>query len=340
MFDVKKPYIIAEISGNHNGSFKRAKTLIKSASENGAHCVKLQTYTADTMTIKSNKKDFQINEGLWKNYSLWDLYNWAHTPFEWHKELFEYAKECGIDCISTPFDETAVDLLEDLDTPFYKIASFEITDIPLIEYVASKNKPMLISTGMANYDEIYQALEVVKRFNIKEYVLFHCVSGYPTPIEESNINTIHLLREKFQCNVGLSDHTLGETAPLAAIALGANIIEKHFTLSRSEEGPDSAFSMEPHELRDLRLKIDETFKSLGKGSFDRKKSEESNVPFRRSIYAVEDINKGQVFTKKNIRRIRPGYGLSPRLYNKLLGTVCISNLTSGDPISDEDIDLD
>ena len=256
------------------------------------------------------------------------------------RPLNYWVVELGMLCFSTPFDDTAVDFLENLDVPAYKIASFEITDIPLIEYVASKNKPMLISTGMANYDEIYQALEVVKRFNIKEYVLFHCVSGYPTPIEESNINTIHLLREKFHCNVGLSDHTLGETAPLAAIALGANIIEKHFTLSRLEEGPDSAFSMEPNELRDLRFKIDQTFKSLGKGSFDRKKSEESNVPFRRSIYAVEDINKGQVFTKKNIRRIRPGYGLSPRLYNKLLGTVCISNLTAGDPISDEDIDLD
>ena len=248
--DLDRPYIIAEISGNHNGSLDRAKELIKAAKENGADCVKLQTYTPDTMTIKCNKEDFQITTGLWEGYNLWDLYDWAQLP-EWQEDLFKFAKNIGITCISTPFDETAVDLLEDLDCPFYKIASFEITDLPLVKYVAQTNKPMIISTGMANHEEISDAISVVEKYGCGDYIVLHCVSGYPTPVEQINLSTIQLLKESFNCGIGLSDHTLGNESALIAIAYGAKVIEKHFTLSREDGGPDADFSMEPEELRNL-----------------------------------------------------------------------------------------
>ena len=255
--DLSEPYLIAEISGNHNGSMERALKLIELAKDNGADCVKLQTYTPSTMTIDCDKEDFLIKEGLWKGYKLWDLYKWAQTPFEWQKVLFDYAKEIGITCISTPFDESAVDLLEQLNCPFYKVASFELTDLPLIQYIAEIKKPMIISTGMANEQEISEALEVVNKFGSGDYVLLHCVSGYPTPIEEINLATINLLREKYNCEIGLSDHTLGNSSAILSIAYGAKVIEKHFTLDRAEGGPDADFSMEPSELKDLSFKIKE-----------------------------------------------------------------------------------
>lgn len=327
--DLNKPYVIAEISGNHNGSLERAMQLIKSAKENGADCVKLQTYTPDTMTIKSKKEDFLITTGLWDGYNLWDLYNWAQTPFEWQETLFKYAKELGITCISTPFDETAVDLLESLDCPFYKIASFELTDLPLVKYVAKTKKPMILSTGMANEEEISDAIEVVKEFGCGDFVVLHCVSGYPTPVDQINLDTIRLLKERFQCQIGLSDHTLGNESALISIAYGVKVIEKHFTLSREDGGPDADFSMEPHELKDLCKKAKLVHKSIGKASFEKKKAEVENIKFRRSIYIIKDLKKGEELDETNIRRIRPGYGLAPKYFDDVLGKKVNSDVEKG-----------
>ena len=331
-----RPYIIAEISGNHNGSIDRAKELVKLAKENGADCVKIQTYTPDTMTIKSNKDDFLIKGGLWDGYNLWDLYDWAQTPFEWQKELFEYANSIGITMISTPFDESAVDLLESLSCPFYKVASFELTDLPLIKYIAQTKKPIILSTGMANEKEIKEAIDTIIQYGSGDFILLHCVSGYPTPVEEINLDTITLLKKKFKCDIGLSDHTLGNTSAILSIALGAKVIEKHFTFDRSEGGPDAEFSMEPHELKDLSENISLAHKAIGVGSFEMKSAEESNIKFRRSIYVVNDIKKGDVFTKENIRRIRPGYGLEPKDYEKIIGLKAKRDLEEGNPLTKKD----
>ena len=331
-----RPYIIAEISGNHNGSIDRAKELVKLAKENGADCVKIQTYTPDTMTIKSNKDDFLIKGGLWDGYNLWDLYDWAQTPFEWQKELFEYANSIGITMISTPFDESAVDLLESLSCPFYKVASFELTDLPLIKYIAQTKKPIILSTGMANEKEIKEAIDTIIQYGSGDFILLHCVSGYPTPVEEINLDTITLLKKKFKCDIGLSDHTLGNTSAILSIALGAKVIEKHFTFDRSEGGPDAEFSMEPHELKDLSENISLAHKAIGVGSFEMKSAEESNIKFRRSIYVVNDIKKGDVFTKENIRRIRPGYGLEPKDYEKIIGLKAKRDLEEGNPLTKQD----
>jgi len=334
--DLNRPYIIAEISGNHNGSLDRAKELIKLAKENGADCVKIQTYTPDTMTIKSNKDDFLIKGGLWDGYNLWDLYDWAQTPFEWQKELFGYANNIGITMISTPFDESAVDLLESLSCPFYKVASFELTDLPLIKYIAQTKKPIILSTGMANEKEIKEAIDTIIQYGSGDFILLHCVSGYPTPVEEINLDTITLLKKKFKCEIGLSDHTLGNTSAILSIALGAKVIEKHFTFDRSEGGPDAEFSMEPHELKDLSENISLAHKAIGVGSFEMKSAEESNIKFRRSIYVVNDIKKGDVFTKENIRRIRPGYGLEPKDYEKIIGLKAKRDLEEGNPLTKKD----
>jgi len=330
--NLKKPYLIAEISGNHNGSLERAKELISSAKINGANCVKIQTYSPDTMTIKSKKKDFLIEGGLWNGFELWDLYDWAQTPFSWHNDLFEHANNEGITLISTPFDESAVDLLESLDCPFYKVASFELTDLPLIKYIAEKKKPIILSTGMANEKEISEAVNVVKSFGSGDFMLLHCVSGYPTPVDQINLNTIHLLKKTFNCDVGLSDHTLGNLSALQSISLGAKVIEKHFTLSRKDKGPDSEFSMEPKELKQLSKDIDLAFKSLGEASFKQKKSELPNMIFRRSIYVVKDLKKGAVLDKESVRRIRPGYGLAPKYYNEILGKKINKNIEKGTPL--------
>ena len=332
-----KPYIIAEISGNHNGSLERAKELINLAQANGADCVKIQTYTPDTMTIKSNKEDFLITGGLWDGYNLWDLYDWAQTPYEWQKELFDHAKDIGITIISTPFDETAVDLLETLNCPFYKVASFEITDLPLVKYIAETKKPMILSTGMANEQEIKEAVEVVKTFGCGDFMLLHCVSGYPTPSDQINLDTIALMKETFNCEVGLSDHTLGNTSAILSIGLGAKVIEKHFTFDRSEGGPDAEFSMEPSELKNLCLSASIAYKAIGKGSFEMKEAEESNIKFRRSIYVVQDIKQGDVFDKENIRRIRPGYGLHPKNYEEIIGLKATKDLERGNPLTELDV---
>ena len=334
--NLSRPYIIAEISGNHNGSIDRAKELVKLAKENGADCVKIQTYTPDTMTIKSNKDDFLIKGGLWDGYNLWDLYDWAQTPFEWQKELFAYANSIGITMISTPFDESAVDLLESLNCPFYKVASFELTDLPLIKYIAQTKKPIILSTGMANEKEIKEAIDTIIEYGSGDFILLHCVSGYPTPVEEINLDTITLLKKKFKCEIGLSDHTLGNTSAILSIALGAKVIEKHFTFDRSEGGPDAEFSMEPHELKDLSENISLAHKAIGVGSFEMKSAEESNIKFRRSIYVVNDIKKGDFFTKENIRRIRPGYGLEPKDYEKIIGLRAKRDLEEGNPLTKKD----
>ena len=334
--NLESPYLIAEISGNHNGSLERAKELIDLAKVNGADCVKIQTYTPDTMTIKSNKDDFLISGGLWDGYNLWDLYDWAQTPYHWQKELFEHAKKIGITIISTPFDETAVDLLESLDCPFYKVASFELTDLPLIKYIAETKKPMILSTGMANEEEIEEAMNVVNKYGCGDFILLHCVSGYPTPVEEINLDTITLLKKKFKCEIGLSNHTLGNTSAILSIALGAKVIEKHFTFDRSEGGPDAEFSMEPHELKDLSENISLAHKAIGVGSFEMKSAEESNIKFRRSIYVVKNIKEGETLTKDNVRRIRPGYGLKPKEYEKLIGSIANKDLDKGTPLKKDD----
>ena len=300
--------------------------------------MKLQTYTPDTMTIDSTMEDFKIRGGLWDGYTLWDLYKWAHTPFEWQKELFEFARESEITCISTPFDETAVDLLEEIGTPFYKVASFELTDLPLIKYIASKNKPVILSTGMANEVEIDEAVEIVKKYGCGDFVLLHCVSGYPTPIDQINLDTINLLRQKFRTEIGLSDHTLGNVSAIMSIAYGVKIIEKHFTLKRDDGGPDADFSMEPEELRTLSRNVRDAHDAIGEGSFARKDAEKSNAKFRRSLYIVEDIKKGEIFTKKNLRKIRPGYGLPPKLFDEIIGKKTNQDIKRGTALSLDMVD--
>lgn len=328
--EAEPPYIIAEISANHNGSLERAKYSIKMAKECGASAVKIQTYNADSMTIDCDESDFIIKEGLWRGYKLFDLYNDAHTPFEWHDELFKYARGLGITIFSTPFDEAAVDLLESLDTPAYKIASFEMTDLHLIRYVAKKRKPIFMSTGMASESEISEALEVALSNGCTSILLFHCISSYPAPIEQANLRQILNIKNKFGVLVGLSDHTIGNTAALAAVALGACAIEKHFTISRNDKGPDSEFSMEPHELRDLVKGASDAWNSLGTGSFTRSNSELKSRVFRRSIYFVSDIKAGNKVKPSDIRRIRPGFGLPPKYFDSLIGKTLLRDVKRGE----------
>tara|TARA_Y100000589_G_scaffold331148_1_gene383461 strand:+ start:4010 stop:5065 length:1056 start_codon:yes stop_codon:yes gene_type:complete len=327
------PYIIAEISANHNGSINRAKDTIIAAKNAGVDAIKLQTYTPNTMTINVNRSDFFIKEGLWKNRSLYDLYSQAYTPYEWHSELFDFAKKNEITLFSTPFDETAVDLLDELNVPVFKVASFEIVDIPLIKYIASKNKPILISTGMASLKEIKNAIEISKTVGNNNIALFHCISSYPTPLSQANLNFISLLREKFNVQVGLSDHTIGNLASVLATAMGATIIEKHFTLSRSDGGVDSTFSLEPKEMKALVKQTKEAFSALGDTQFKRTKSEEHNRIFRRSIYFVKDVKRGEIFSESNIRRIRPGFGLDAKYYSEIIGLECKITAKRGDRLT-------
>ena len=325
------PYIIAELSANHNGSIETAIQTISEAKKCGAHAIKLQTYTPDTMTINSDKEDFKINGGLWDGYNLYELYKEAHTPFEWHKELFNHARKVGISCFSSPFDETAVDLLEDLNAPAYKIASFEATDLPLIKYIASTKKPMIMSTGMANLHEIEEMVDAAKSNGCKDLILLHCISSYPAPTEQSNLLTIPDMKSKFDVQIGLSDHTTSNTAAVVATALGATIFEKHFILDRSSVGPDSSFSIEPDELQSLCAETFNAWKSLGLAGYDTKPAEEANLKFRRSIYFTKDIRKGDVVTKEYIRRIRPGFGLEPKYYDDLLGEKVNCDVSAGTP---------
>jgi len=315
----EKPYIVAELSANHNGDIDTALKTIKSAKDCGANAIKIQTYTPDTITIDSRLPDFMIKDGIWGGYNLYELYKEAHTPYEWHEQIFEYAKKIGITCFSTPFDETAVDLLEELNTPAYKIASFEIIDLPLIAYVAKTKKPMIISTGMANLEEIKEAVETAYSNGCKDVILLHCISSYPAPIEQSNLSTIKDLSNRFNVLSGLSDHTLGTTVAITSVAMGACFIEKHFTLNRDNQGPDSEFSIEPEELKFLCSNTKNAWESIGVAGYNRQKSEEKNICFRRSIYIVKDVKAGDILTKENIRRIRPGYGLPPKYYDELLG---------------------
>ena len=315
----EKPFIIAELSANHNGSIESALKTIKKAKECGADAIKIQTYSADTMTIDCNEKDFIIKGGLWDGYNLYELYKLAETPFSWHKRLFEYAKEIGIILFSTPFDETAVDLLETLNTPAYKIASFELCDLPLIKYIAEKGKPIIMSTGLSSESEINDALKTARNNGCKDIILLHCISSYPAPAEESNLLQIKELSRRYELPIGLSDHTLGTTVALTSIALGACVIEKHFILDRSEKGPDSDFSIEPIELKSLCNQAEIAWKSLGKASFKIQKSEKDNMVFRRSIYFIKDLPKGHILKKDDIKRIRPGKGLPPKMFDFIIG---------------------
>ncbi|WP_439654913.1 pseudaminic acid synthase [Zobellella iuensis] len=313
------PYVIAELSANHNGRLETALKIIEEAKKAGADAIKLQTYTADTITLNCDAEEFQIHGGLWDGKTLYQLYQEAHMPWEWHKPLFEHARKLGITIFSSPFDNTAVDLLEDLNAPAYKIASFEAVDLPLIKYVASTGKPMIISTGMANAEEIQEAIAAAREGGCKELAILHCVSGYPAPAEDYNLRTIPDIIQRFGLVTGLSDHTLDNTTAIAGVALGASIIEKHFTLDRNGGGPDDSFSLEPKELAALCRDCKTAWAALGKVDYARKPSEQGNVQFRRSLYFVKDLKSGDVITKDAVRSVRPGFGLPPHWLDKIIG---------------------
>jgi pseudaminic acid synthase len=326
------PYIIAEMSANHNGDINNAYKIIDIAKISGADAVKLQTYTPDTLTIDSDLPDFQLTEGLWAGQSLYELYEGAFMPWEWHQPLFEYAKKVGITIFSSPFDNTAVDLLEDLNTPAYKIASFEAVDLPLIKYVAQTGKPMIISTGMADAQEIQEAIEAAREGGCKELAILHCVSGYPAPAEDYKLRTLVDMQKRFGLVVGLSDHTIDNTIAISSVALGASIIEKHVTLDRNSGGPDDSFSLESEELRQLCAGAKTAWESLGKIDYGRKSSEQANVKFRRSLYFVKDIKEGEVITLEHVKSIRPGYGLAPKYIDQIIGLVATNNIAKGSPV--------
>lgn len=316
-----KPIVIAEMSGNHNQSLDRALEITEAAALTGAQVLKLQTYTSDTMTLDVSGGDFFIDDknSLWDGHSLYELYKIAHTPWEWHEPIMKRANELGMICFSTPFDETAVDFLEDLDVPVYKIASFENAHLPLIEKVASTGKPIIVSTGMATISELSKTVGIIRDAGCDKLILLKCTSAYPASPENSNLLTIPHLRELFECEVGLSDHTMGIGSAISAIALGACVIEKHFTLNREDGGVDSAFSLEPEEMKSLVVETERAWQSLGKISYGPIESEKGSMIFRRSIYISNDMKKGDVFTNKNLRIVRPGMGLSPKYYDKMLG---------------------
>ena len=332
MIKNKIPFFVAEISANHCGNINLAKKLIKCAKDNGADAAKLQTYTADTMTIQSNKKYFKIKNGLWKGYDLWNLYNEAHTPLEWNKKLFDYGKKIGITIFSTPFDETAVNLLEKLKCPMYKVASFEITDLLLIKKISQTKKPIIISTGMASMEEIELAYRTAKNYGAKDITLLYCVSNYPSKNTDFNLNIIKILKNKFKCRVGLSDHSKDNRVAIAAIAAGAEMVEKHIALDKQKRGLDIEFSLKGKEIKKFKEDINLAYNLLGKKYFFRNKSEKKSKIFRRSIFATENIKKGEKFNNQNIRRIRPGYGLEPKYYEKLIGRKSPITLDKGQPL--------
>jgi pseudaminic acid synthase len=329
------PYIIAEMSANHNGSLDAALRIIEEAARAGADAIKIQTYRPDTITIDCDRPEYRIKGGLWDGKTLYELYEWAHTPWEWHAELFAKARAAGITMFSSPFDETAVDLLEKLGCPAYKIASFEAVDLGLIGYVAQTGKPMIISTGLANAEEIAEAIAAARQGGAGGLAVLHCVSGYPAPPQDYNLKTIPDMATRFQVPVGLSDHTLGNTTAIASVALGACLIEKHFTLDRSGGGPDDSFSMEPADLAALVADAHTAWVALGDVSYDRAQSEKGNLIFRRSLCAVKDIKKGEIFTRDNVRSIRPGFGLPPKELPNILGKRATRDYARGEGITKE-----
>ena len=329
------PYIIAELSANHNGKLETALKIIEEAKKAGADAVKLQTYTADTITLDCDSEEFQIHGGLWDGKNLYQLYKEAQMPWEWHSILFEHARNLGITIFSSPFDNTAVDLLESLNAPAYKIASFEAVDLPLIKYVASTGKPMIISTGMADADEIQEAIQAARDGGCKELAILHCVSGYPAPAADYNLRTIPDMMSRFGLVTGLSDHTLDNTTAIASVVMGASVIEKHFTLDRSGGGPDDSFSLEPAELAALCRDSKTAWASLGKVDYGRKSSEQGNVKFRRSLYFVKDLNAGDVITADAVRSVRPGFGIAPKYLKNIIGCTVTQNIKSNTAVSKE-----
>lgn len=329
------PFVIAEMSGNHNQSLERALEIVEAAAKSGAHALKIQTYTADTMTLDVKEGDFFISDekSLWKGQSLYDLYKIAYTPWEWHEPIMRRAKELGLICFSTPFDDTSVDFLESLDVPAYKIASFENADIPLIRKVAGTGKPMIISTGMATLAELDETVRTIREMGNNQIVLLKCTSTYPATPENSNVLTIPHLRELFQCEVGLSDHSMGVGVSVAAVAHGATVIEKHFTLNRADGGVDSAFSLEPEEMKQLVLETERAWLSLGEVRYGPTEAEKPSMKFRRSLYIAEDMKAGDMLTPKNLRSVRPGMGLPPKYYENLLGKSVKSDLKKGTPVT-------
>lgn len=329
------PYIIAELSANHNGKLETALKIIEEAKKAGADAVKLQTYTADTITLDCDTEEFQIHGGLWDGKTLYQLYQEAAMPWEWHRPLFEYARNLGITIFSSPFDNSAVDLLEDLNAPAYKIASFEAVDLPLIKYVAGTGKPMIISTGMADAEEIQESIAAAREGGCKELAILHCVSGYPAPAEDYNLCTIPDMIERFGLVTGLSDHTLDNTTAIASVVMGASIIEKHFTLNRSGGGPDDSFSLEPNELEALCRDSKTAWAALGRVDYGRKSSELGNVQFRRSLYFVKDLKAGDVITEDAVRSVRPGFGLAPKFLDQIIGEKVISDIKRNTPVKFE-----
>jgi len=331
------PYIIAEMSANHNGSLDNAYRIIEAAKAAGADAVKLQTYTPDTITLKADSADFRITGGLWDGRTLYDLYQEAHMPWSWHAPLFEHARHVGITLFSSPFDNTAVDLLESLGAPAYKIASFEAIDLPLIRYVASTGKPMIISTGMADASEIQEAVDAAYSGGCKELALLHCVSGYPAPAADYNLRTLQDMQHRFGVVTGLSDHTLDNTTAIASVALGACIIEKHFTLNRQGGGPDDSFSLEPKELSELCVGARTAWHALGQMDYGRQPSEQANAQFRRSLYFVKDLQAGDVITPDAVRSVRPGFGLAPKHWDDIVGRRVARPISANSPVTWNDL---
>lgn len=331
----QKPFIIAEMSGNHNQSLDKALQIVEAAAKAGVDALKLQTYTADTMTLDLNEGEFYIDnpDSLWKGYSYYNLYKEAYTPWEWHEPIFKRCRELGLIPFSSPFDETAVDFLEELGVPCYKIASFENTDIPLIEKAAATGKPLIISTGMATIAELDESVRAARKAGCKDIILLKCTSTYPASAENSNLLTLPHMKEMFQCQVGLSDHTMGTGVGVASVVLGATVIEKHFTTSRAEGGTDAAFSMEPDEMRSLVIETEQAWKSLGQVQYGPTKAEVPSLKDRRSLYVVQDISAGELLTKENIRAIRPGFGLPPKHLKSVLGKTVKVNIKKGTPLS-------
>lgn len=329
-----RTFIIAELSANHGHDIEIAKKTIKVAKESGADAIKLQTYTADTMTIDCNNEYFKLNQGtIWDGRTFYDLYKEAYTPWEWHKELMDYAKELGLIFFSTPFDKSAVDFLEELDVPAYKVASFEFMDIPLIEYIASKGKPVIMSTGVASLSDIEEAVDACKRMGNNQIILLKCTSAYPARIEDANLNTIPNMKDTFGVEVGLSDHTLGITVPVVSIALGAKVIEKHFILDKSIGGPDSSFSLEPHEFKQMVDSVRDAEKALGKVDYSMNEKKKNSRILGRSLFVVKDIKAGEAFTEENVRSIRPGYGLAPKYYKDVIGKEAMYDIKRGKPMN-------